>query len=232
MVAEEPVGHVTTWAALASIRVGLCSRILVETSEMPAMSTASHVRRPICLEEFLRLPEIDEKPYLEFIDGRIEAKVSPQKKHSLIATRLTRCLDDHAMPTGLGCSFVELRCTFAGRSIIPDVVFLLREHIAVDANGEAVNETLIPPDLHVEIISPDQSPRKAREKLRHSTRSGCALGWLIDPERRTVEVYRAGRSVKRLVEEGVLDGSPVLPGFQLNVRELLSWTKPFVLLPS
>jgi Uma2 family endonuclease len=195
------------------------------------MSTASRVQRPTSLNEFLLLPEIDEKPYLEFIDGKVEAKVSPQKKHSLIATSLVRCIDDWAIPTSLGRAFVELRCTFAGRSIIPDVVFLLREHIVVDAEGEAVNETLIPPDLHVEIISPDQSPRKAREKLRHSTRNGCALGWLIHPERRTVEVYRAGRSVKRFDEEGVLDGGPVLPGFRLAVRELMSWTKPFSLPP-
>jgi Uma2 family endonuclease len=181
------------------------------------------------LEEFLHLPEIDEQPYLEFIDGKVEAKVSPQKKHSLIATSLVRSLDDWAIPTGLGRAFVELRCTFAGRSIIPDVVFLLREHILVDEDGEAENETPIPPDLHVEIISPDQSPRKARDKLRHSSRNGCGLGWLIHPERRTVEVYRAGRLAKRLDEDGVLDGEPVLPGFRLAPRELLSWTKPFVL---
>src|SRR3954470_11032976 len=187
---EQMSRQVTSWTRMASSGVRPCTRILVRARRIPAMSAASPVRRPMSLEEFLHLPKIDEKHYLEFIDGKVEAKVSPQKKHSLIATRLPRCLDDYAMPTGLGCSFVELRCTFAGRSIIPDVAFLLREHIAVDANGEAVNETLIPPDLHVEIISPDQSPRKARDKLRHSTRHGCALGWLIDPERRTVEVYR------------------------------------------
>ena len=37
--------------------------------------------------------------------------------------------------------------------------------------------------------------------------------------------------VKRFVEEGMLDGEPVLPGFRLAVSELLSWTKPFVLPP-
>ena len=36
------------------------------------------------LEEFLRWSRIDEKPYLEYHDGRIEVKVSPQRKHSLI----------------------------------------------------------------------------------------------------------------------------------------------------
>ena len=93
-----------------------------------------------------------------------------------------------------------------------------------------MNETLIPPDLHVEIISPDQSPGKPGKSSGTPPARLC-LGWLIDPERRTVEVYRGGRSVKRFVDEGLLDGAPVLPGFRLTVSELLSWTKPFVLPP-
>jgi Uma2 family endonuclease len=44
------------------------------------MSSPARIRKAITLDEFLRLPEIDERPYLEYIDGRIEAKVSPQKK--------------------------------------------------------------------------------------------------------------------------------------------------------
>jgi Uma2 family endonuclease len=173
------------------------------------------------LEEFLELPE--EKPYLEYIDGRIEAKVSPQKKHSWLTLRLPECLNDWAMPAGLGCAFPELRCTFAGRSIIPDVVFLLKEHIEIDEKGRFLDATPWPPDLHVEIISPRQGVRKARGKLRHSTSHGCALGWLIDPERETIDVFRPGRPVERMAPDGVLDGEPVLPGFRLGVAEVFGW---------
>ena len=45
------------------------------------MASPARVDKMITLEEFLRMPEIDEHPYMEFIDGRIEAKLSPQKKH-------------------------------------------------------------------------------------------------------------------------------------------------------
>ena len=51
------------------------------------MASPARVDKMITLEEFLRLPEIDEHPYLEYIDGRIEAKVSPQKKHGLLEKR-------------------------------------------------------------------------------------------------------------------------------------------------
>jgi Uma2 family endonuclease len=180
---------------------------------------------PLTLDEFLRMPGIDEHPYREFIDGRIEAKVAPQKKHSAIQKHLVRHLDDFAVPRSLGESFPELRCTFAGRSIVPDVVFLIREHIEADESGDLINETFQPPDLDIEIASPDQPVKKNRDKLVFSTSNGCPMGWLIDPERRTVEVYRQGRSRQRLPGDGVIEGDPVLPGYRLPVAELFGWLR-------
>ena len=111
------------------------------------MASPTWVNKTISLEEFLRLPEIDEHPYLEYINGRIEAKVSPQKKHGVIEKRLMTHVDAYSEPRQLGATFPELRCTFAGRSIIPDVVFLLDEHIEADASGEVLDPTLRPPDI-------------------------------------------------------------------------------------
>ena len=70
-------------------------------------------------------------------------------------------LEQFSEPAGAGAAFVELSCTFAGRSIVPDVVFLREEHIAYDEEGVFVNEILLPPDIHIEIISPNQSLRDA-----------------------------------------------------------------------
>jgi Uma2 family endonuclease len=190
------------------------------------MASPPRVGNAISLEEFLRLPEIDEHPYLEYIDGRIEAKVSPQKKHGALEKQLMINIDGYSEPRQLGTTFPELRCTFAGRSIVPDVVFLLDEHIETDERGHFLNPTSRPPDIHIEIVSPDQGVGKCREKLVFSARHGCRLGWLIDPERETVHVFRPGRPAKRLPANGVLDGTPVLPGFRLPVAELFSWLKP------
>ena len=63
-------------------------------------------------------------------------------------------LNSWAKPARLGMALPELRCTFAGRSIIPDVVFLLWEHIEIDALGEFADETGRPPDIHFEIVGP------------------------------------------------------------------------------
>jgi Uma2 family endonuclease len=188
------------------------------------MPSRTRIHQGITLEEFLELPDNDD---LEYVDGRIEKKVSPQTKHSLLTLSFLARLNDWAQPGRLGIAFPELRCTFAGRSIIPDVAFLLKEHIEIDSDGEPVNEIRRPPDLHVEIISPKQSVRKAQRNLAHSTSNGCPLGWLINPESRPryIDVYRPGRPAERMPTDGVLDGDPVLPGFRLPVAEVFGWLK-------
>ncbi len=189
------------------------------------MASPARVGEMTTLEEFLRMPGIDERPYKEFIDGRVETKMSPQKKHGVVKMRLLNHMLGYSEPRRLGLPFPELRCTFAGRSIIPDVAFLLDEHIETDEDGEILDPTLRPPNIHVEIVSPDQSARKCREKLVFSTANGCPLGWLIDPIRRTVHVFRPGERAKQVPADGFLDGSPVLPGYRLPVAELFDWLK-------
>jgi Uma2 family endonuclease len=172
------------------------------------MVSPARVDKMVTLEEFLRMPEIDERPYLEYIDGRIEAKVSPQKQHGLLEKRLMNHIDAYCEPKQLG-----------------DVVFLLDEHIETDEDDVVLDPTPRPPDLHIEIVSPDQSVQKCREKLVFSRSNGCPLGWLIDPKRRTVQVYRPGRRPSQVTIDGVLEGEPVLPGYRLPVVELFNWMR-------
>ncbi|MHC5539794.1 Uma2 family endonuclease [Singulisphaera rosea] len=187
------------------------------------MASPSRVQETMTLEAFLALPE--EKPYLEYIDGQIEPKVSPQFKHGWIEFKLTESLNRYAEPLGLGFAVPELRCTFVGRSIIPDVAFLMDSHVETDNRGEFSDEIWRPSDLHVEILSPEQSIRKTREKLEHSTSNGCQLGWLIDPGKKTVDVFRPGQLPERLSADGFLDGGAVLPGYRVSATEIFGWLR-------
>ncbi|CAN5884911.1 Uma2 family endonuclease [soil metagenome] len=187
------------------------------------MNSPTRTRAALTLEAFLEMPGIDESPSLQFFDGRVVRKVSPQKKHSILTIGFAEALNAVARPAGLGLAFPELRCTYAGRSIVPDVVFLLIEHIEVDDHGVVVDVTSFPPDIHIEILSPDQSMTDADEKLRHSTAHGCALGWLVHPYRNLIRVYRPGQPPMDLPSDGVLEGDPVLPGFRRTVAEVFDW---------
>jgi Uma2 family endonuclease len=77
-----------------------------------------------------------------------------------------------------------------------------------------------PPDLAVEILAPDETPKDYARKVREYLAWGVTLVWLIDPNSRTVWVYRKGRKPKRLSENDELDGEDVIPGFRLPVARL------------
>lgn len=187
------------------------------------MASPTRTRHAMTLEEFLKLPE--EKPSLEFIDGRIEAKDMPEIKHSVLTVRLSNHLNQFAEPLDLGLAVPELRCSFAGRSVVPDVAFLLYDHVPETEDGNLGGQYFLPADIHVEIISPDRTVRRSHEKLIHATSHGCPLGWLIHPEKKTVDVYRPNAVPERLPDDGSLTGEPVLPGYQLAVAELFGWLR-------
>jgi Uma2 family endonuclease len=177
------------------------------------------------LEEFLKRPGIDEHPYQEFIDGRIEEKVSLQGKHGRIAARLAARLEAFAASKKLGAVLVEVRCNFGGRSVLPDVAFFRKENIPLDEHGEIPDEILRPADLHVEILSPGQSAAKERSKIRHCLTHGCSMGLLINPRTKLVEVFEKRKKPRVLRSGDVLEGDPVMPGFRLTVDEIFRWLK-------
>jgi Uma2 family endonuclease len=71
------------------------------------------------LEEFLKLPET--KPASEFVNGEITQKPMPQGEHSRLQGKLCTAINQIAETAKIAYAFPELRCTFAGRSIVPDI---------------------------------------------------------------------------------------------------------------
>lgn len=141
----------------------------------------------ITLEEFLKLPET--KPASEYIDGQIIQKPMPQGKHSTIQTEFSTTINVVLKPQQIARAFSELRCTFGGRSIVPDVSVFTWKKIPRDQNGEVANTFAIAPDWTIEILSPDQSQTKVTKNILHCLNHGTQMGWLIDPDEQTVFVY-------------------------------------------
>ncbi len=175
------------------------------------------------LEEFMARDDIEESPCWEYIDGRMVRKAMPKWKHNALAAYLIQALKHHVDPPGLGEVLAEQRCNFAGRSIVPDAVFMLEASIEFDDQGDPLEVIPRPPDLMVEVLSPGQSVKSADSKLRHALAHGCPLGWFAHPYRETITVYRPGAEPVELGLDGVLEGEPVLPGFRLPVAEVFGW---------
>jgi Uma2 family endonuclease len=143
--------------------------------------------KPVTLDEFLKLPET--KPASEYIDGKIIQKPMPKGKHSAIQTEFSTTVNVILKPQRIARAFSELRCTFGGRSIVPDVSVFTWERIPRDENGEVSNTFLIAPDWTIEILSPEQSQTKVTKNILHCLNHGTQMGWLIDPDEQTIFVY-------------------------------------------
>ncbi len=153
------------------------------------MATLTQVKPNITLEQFLEYPET--KPYSEYIDGKIEQKPMPQGQHSTLQIRLGTKINEIVLPNKLAHAFTELRCTFAGVSIVPDISVFTWERIPKNEQGKIANRFEIYPDWAIEILSPEQSANKVIRKIIFCLEQGTQLGWLIDPEDESIILHSA-----------------------------------------
>jgi len=79
------------------------------------------------------------------------------------------------------------------------------------------------PDLCVEVLSPGNTKKEMIRKRSEYFTSGCQIVWEIDPEKRTAGVYTKSGAVSTVGIAGSLDGSEVLPGFQLSLAEVFAY---------
>jgi Uma2 family endonuclease len=121
-----------------------------------------------------------------------------------------------------------LRCTFGGRSIVPDATVFRWERIALEADGEVANTFEIYPDWTVEILSPDQKSTRVISNILHCLKYGTQLGWLIDPEERSILAFIPGQTPIELTGK---DSLPI-PIFldldltlELSVEQVFEWLK-------
>ncbi len=135
--------------------------------------------KTITLEEFLKLPET--KPASKYVNGQVIQKPTPQEKHSKLQGKLVTAINQVVEDRKIALAFPELRCTFAGRSIVPDASVFTWERIPVDENGDIANVFPIYPDWTIKILSPQQNPTKVIGNILHCLNQGCQTGWLIDP---------------------------------------------------
>jgi len=182
-------------------------------------------QKTITLDEFLQLPET--KPASEYIKGAIVQKPMPQGKHSKLQGRLVTLTNDIAEKPQIALALPEFRCTFGGRSIVPDVAIFLWNRIPLDTDGEIANTFNAHPDSTIEILSPAQSQTKVTNNILHCLNAGCQMGWLLDPAEKNFLAYPARQQPISLHEPTDLLPMPnFMPEKQLTLGEVFGWLKP------
>lgn len=180
--------------------------------------------KSLTLEEFLILPET--KPASEYVEGMIFYKPMPQGKHSILQTRLVMLINTILMKQGVATAFTELRCTFGGRSIVPDLSIVRQEDIPEDEDGEIANVFNFAPSWMIEILSPDQSTTKVVTKILHCLQHGTEVGWLIDPAEKLIFIYHSQNQIDLVDDSGK---ELIVPEFasavKLTSKNIFSWLK-------
>ncbi|HAC63830.1 MAG TPA: hypothetical protein DCF68_09895 [Cyanothece sp. UBA12306] len=176
----------------------------------------------LTLEEFLLLPET--KPPHEYIDGEIIQKPMPKTRHSRLQSKLINAINQVTESKKIAYAFPELRCTFGGRSIIPDIAVFYWQCIELDNNGEPLDNVVISPNWAIEILSPEQSSNRVTGNILHCLNHGCQLGWLIDPDDYSIMIFRPQQQPELCHGE---DKLAVLKNIELELiaKEVFSWLK-------
>lgn len=162
-------------------------------------------------EEYLALPE--EKPYLEYIDGRVEQKPMVNAAHRSLVRRLDALFDRYIESHG-GDAGPEGRVALfgSGQFRLPDTAYWAP---GVPSGDDSA------PTVAVEVRSPGQPLEALRDKCRAFLAAGAQSCWLIDPDARSVEIFDADAPPRLLGTGGMLT-TPAMPGFEANLDALFA----------
>ncbi|NJO39848.1 MAG: Uma2 family endonuclease [Cyanobacteria bacterium CRU_2_1] len=178
--------------------------------------------KKLTLEEFLKLRETE--PASEYVDGQIIQKPMPQGKHSRIQGEFVSTVNHVLKPDRIALAFPELRCTFGGRSLVPDIAVFRWQTIPRDEQGQVANLFSVAPDWIIEILSPDQSQTRVTKNIFHCLKFDTQMGWLIDPDEQTVFVYLPGQQTEVFDQpEAQLPVPSFASGLQLAISDLFAW---------
>ncbi|MEJ6486642.1 Uma2 family endonuclease [Nostoc punctiforme UO1] len=138
-------------------------------------------------------------------------------------SRLTQRLGNWTDADGTGLSF-DSSTGFKlpnGANRSPDASWVSRERLEA-LNPDPAKFLPLAPDFAVELLSASDSLKSVQQKMQEYIENGVRLGWLIDPQNQQVEIYRPGQEVEVLQSPTSLSGEDVLPGFILDLAQILS----------
>jgi Uma2 family endonuclease len=145
------------------------------------------IKHQLTLQEFLNLPEEDIT--YELVNGEAKPKMSPKRFHSRLTIALCIILAQWAENKGeVGVEWaVILKKRGKDWVPVPDLLYISYARFSSDViENEACP---IPPDLVIEIISPDQSFGEMSAKATDYLDAGVMRVWVIDPKSKTVTIF-------------------------------------------
>lgn len=170
-------------------------------------------------DELLAMPDDGTHRY-ELVRGELIEMSPAGFDHGVVAGRIARHLAQYVYTHNLG----EVPSSDTGYQVArdpdtirqPDTSFVAAERLLK-------TRKYFPgaPDLAVEVISPTDSYREVRAKVREYLAAGARMVIVIDPDDQTATVTTPERAVDLTIDD-TLTAPDVVPGWSLPLRELFA----------
>jgi Uma2 family endonuclease len=187
------------------------------------MSTGTTVpKKLLTAEEFcdwVHRPE-NENKWFELVRGDVIDLPRPMRPQGVVCSTVAWVLGGYVRQRRRG----YLTANDAGVILERDPDTVRGPDVAVYEDAQAFADLHpkygeVPPVLAVEVLSPNDRADRVTRKITDYLRNGVRLVWLVDPEIRTVTVYRPDNGPRLVEASEELDGGEVLPGFRCRVAD-------------
>lgn len=170
---------------------------------------------------------IDTKPYMEWLDGVESVAVSPNTPHGIVGKTLNHIIDRLGGEFGEAIPELHLRLDDRPETrtvLLPDVTFYRNETLLSLAPKDRLLPN-VPPQVIVEVRSPNDRPGFREEKIRRYRAWGCPLVLDADPLARTIVVH-SDEGVRTLSSTDRFS-DPSAPWLTFEVREAFAKLEKF-----
>jgi Uma2 family endonuclease len=187
------------------------------------MSTGTAQPPLLTAEEYFKLPSPPDGSKQELVRGRVVTMSNPGWRHGEVQGNVYFAIKLFLKSNKIGRVAVESGVitdrkpdTVRG----PDVSYYSKERLPLDQELIGWHDQAA--DLCVEVVSPSNTKKELRAKIKEYFFAGVRMVWVVDPEDRSVVVLRAPDEGRTLYDDAILDGGDVLPGFSCKVSDLFA----------
>jgi Uma2 family endonuclease len=191
-------------------------------AEMP-LPLRFRPQTPMSDDELLRFCAANDMVRVERdANGEILVMTPAGSGTSRMNSRITRLLDEWAESDGRGVTF-DSNGGFTlpdGSMRAADAAWVsLPRWTALSAQDRSRYAPLCP-EFVIELRSPSDSLAELKEKMEQWIANGSQLAWLIDPENKTVSIYRPGGSPEVHHHPTSVQGDGAMAGFELVMARI------------
>ena len=174
----------------------------------------------VTADELLVMP--DDGFRYELVRGELTKMPPAGYEHCKIANAITWRLSAHVAARELGDVLIAepgfVLASDPDHVRVPDAAFVRKERADTVSNARGFFRG--PPDLAIEVVSPNDRYTDVNEKVADYLVAGTLAVIVVDPRRRTATVHRSTAAPVELAESDTLEVGDVVPGWQMAVRDI------------